>query len=114
MPSLPLNWGNGTNKGLIQAKLTWGSLDGSVVKNLLPLQETQVRSLIWNIPHAEKQLNLNTTTIEPVLWNLEATTTEPIHLNYRSLHTLEPVFYKRSYHNEKPAQCKRVAPIHLS
>jgi len=34
LPSLPLNWGNGTNKGLIQAKLIWGSLDGSVVKNL--------------------------------------------------------------------------------
>ena len=114
MPSLPLTWGNGTNKGLIQAKLTWGSLDGSVVKNLLPLQETQVRSLIWNIPHAEKQLNLNTTTIEPVLWNLGATTTEPIHLNYRSLHTLEPVFYKRSYHNEKPAhRNQRGAPCLL-
>ena len=28
---------------------------------------------------------------------------EPIHLNYRSLRTLEPMFYKRGYCNEKPA-----------
>lgn len=34
LPSLPLNWGNGTNKGLMQAKLIWDSLDGSMVKNL--------------------------------------------------------------------------------
>ena len=31
------------------------------------MKETRVRSLIW-IPHAAEELNLSTTTIEPVLW----------------------------------------------
>ena len=41
--------------------------DGSVVKNLLTMQETWVRSLIQKIPHATEQLSPWATAIEPVL-----------------------------------------------
>ena len=46
--------------------------DGSVVKNLLTMQETRVRSLIQKIPQAVEQLSPCTATTEPVPWSLGA------------------------------------------
>ena len=48
----------------------------------LPMQETQVRSLSWEDPHAAEQLSPWARTIEPVLHSLGAATAEPTCCNY--------------------------------
>ena len=74
---------------------------GSVIKNRPTNAHTGRGFAPWSreIPHAEEQLSLCTTTTEPVLWSLEAIITEPMRPNYWSPSAPEPVLPQ-----EKPLQ----------
>ena len=70
----------------------------------LPMQGTQVRSLIWEDPTCPGAR-------KPVLQNLGATTTDLSSCNYWSPHSLEPLFHNvRSHCNEKPVRCNKRLP----
>ena len=59
------------------------------------MQEIKVQSLVWEDPTC-----LGAT--RPVCLNYWTTALEPACPNYWSPRTLEPMLYKRGYHNEKP------------
>ena len=65
---------------------TKGTLGMSLVEQWLrirlPMQGTQVRAPVREIPHAAEQLSLCAATTEPVLYSPRATTTEPVCHNY--------------------------------
>ena len=69
--------------------------------------DTASRSDLWSgkIPHSvEHLISPSTTIIEPMFQSPGSATTESMCGNYRNPRTLEPVLYKRSHCNEKPAQ----------
>ena len=69
------------------------------------MQETQVRSLIWEDPNAVEQLSLCTTAAGPVLWGLGATATEPARCSSWDQSALEPVLHaRRDQHGEGHVQ----------
>ena len=75
----------------------------SVVKNLLPIQETQIWPLIPEDPTCCRATSPWAATIELVLYSLGATITESTCHNSWSLCALEPMLhFKKSHHNEKP------------
>ena len=55
----------------------------------VPMQETQVRSLVWEDSTCCRAMKPCTTTPEPA--------------------HLEPLLHKRRHHNEKPGHCNRVS-----
>ena len=70
----------------------------------LPMEETRLWSLLWEIPHALEQLSPYTTTTEPVLQSLGTATTEPRRHSYWNLSALGPMLCnKRSHRNEEHA-----------
>ena len=75
---------------------------GSVVKNLPPMQETWVWSLIPEDPICQRATEpVCTTTIEPVPYSLGTTTTEPTHHRAHALQwRVPPLLASR----EKPTQ----------
>ena len=81
----------------------WAPLVVQWLRVHLPMQGTQIWSLVWEDPAGcKRQLSLN-------YWGC---TWAPTNHSYRSLHALEPVLYnKRGHHNENPAHYNcRAAP----
>ena len=86
--------------GVCRYVLKWqpgASLVAQWMKIHLPMQETQVQSLVQKIPHALEQLNPCTTTCEPVLKGLWVATTEPVCHNYLSPSTRETTAIKKPF-----------------
>ena len=52
-----------------------------MIKNCLPIKQTQVQSLIQKIPHDTRHLSPCVTTTEPVLWNPGATTPDTLRVH---------------------------------
>ena len=73
--------------------LAWNFRDGPRVKNLLPVQETQVQSWVQEDPACRGAANPRTTTFVPVLWSLALRLQKHVLRN------------NRSHCNEKPNCC---------
>ena len=77
------------------------------LKIYLLVQGTQVQSLDWEDPHAERQLSPSTTTTEPVLWSLCSATREATTM--RSPHTTTKSSPARC--NERKLTCSKEDPV---
>ena len=81
----------------------WASLVAQWWGVHLPMQKTWFDPWSERIPHAEKQLSLCATTIEPVqshkYWHYMLPLLKPW--------VLESVLHKRSHHNGKPVHCDK-------
>ena len=65
-------------KIIVKIKEEGASLVAQQIRICLPMQETGVCSLVWEIQHTLEQLNLCTTTTKAVLQSLGGTTTEAV------------------------------------
>ena len=101
-------------KTLIQKDTLLGaSLVVQWLRICLPMQETQVRALVWEVPTC-------CGTTKPVHHNYWACALEPVNHNYQAhvSQLLKPtclesmLHNKRSHHNEKPALQQSVGPAY--